>query len=69
MELYDQHHEYAAFSVAVGNKSDLASRYLPAYAGSALLNKSRRSYPHCRKTKNSRYQRKMEMEYRIYFTH
>ena len=26
LELYDQHREYAAFSVVVGNKSDLASR-------------------------------------------
>ena len=39
MELYDMNREYAAFSVAVGNKCDLASRYLCIHVENVLLNR------------------------------
>lgn len=35
LELYNQHKEYSAFSVIVGNKRDLTTKYPSHHAGNA----------------------------------
>jgi len=62
MELYDMHREYAAFSVAVGNKGDLASRYSWVYVENVLLNRSRRNCQPLKRTKNLSFPQKRERE-------
>ena len=37
MELYDQHKEYSAFSVVVGNKQDLYHEYLKLHSGTPSI--------------------------------
>ena len=44
MELYNQHKERSSFCIAVGNKSDLATRYFPGYSARAPRRWWRRSW-------------------------
>ncbi len=68
LELYDQHREYTAFAVAVGNKSDLVSRYAPTHLGNALLSRWRKNYLLFEIVRNLKYQPKTDLVWRNYFT-